>query len=54
MQIQGKTNVAGDVERLVDAIRQTSCFSSRVNKERVEKSMDDKTKFRLSASSTCI
>ena len=54
LQIQGKTNVAGDVERLVDAIRQTSCFSSRVNKEKVEKSMDDKTKFRLSANSTCI
>ena len=37
-ELLGRIDVirAGDVERLVDAIRQTSCFSSRVNKEKVE------------------
>lgn len=54
LQIQGKTDVAGDVERLVDAVRQTTCFNSKVNKEKVEKSMDEKTKFRVAANSTCI
>ncbi len=52
LNLRGKTKSGGDVERLVDAIRSTKCFS-RISKERVEKSVDDRTKFRLKASSTC-
>lgn len=54
LQMQGKVEGAGDAERLVDVLRQTRCFNSKVNNERVEKSMDEKTKFRLAASSSCI
>jgi type IV pilus assembly protein PilM len=54
MSLRGRTDSGGDVERLVDSIKNTQCFKNRVNKERVEKAMDDRTKFRLSASSTCI
>lgn len=54
MALRGRTDSGGDVERLVDSIKKTQCFSSRVNKEKVEKAMDDRTKFRLSATSNCI
>ena len=54
LQMQGKTEGAAEAERLVEVLRQTRCFNSQVNKERVEKTMDEKTKFRLSASSNCI
>lgn len=54
LQMQGKTEGAAEAERLVDVLRQTRCFNSKVNKERVEKTMDEKTKFRLSANSNCI
>lgn len=54
MALRGRTESGGDVERLVDSIKKTQCFSSRVNKEKVEKAMDDRTKFRLSATSNCI
>jgi general secretion pathway protein L len=53
MQLHGRTKSGGDVERIVEAIRQTTCFKGRVNKERVEKSVDGRTKFRISAQSTC-
>lgn len=53
-QIHGKTLSGGDVERVVEALRATQCFKGEINKERVEKSTDDKTKFRLSATITCI
>jgi len=52
LELHGKTGSGGDVERLVDAIQKTRCFK-RVNKERVEKSVDDRTKFRLSSPSIC-
>ena len=54
MALHGRTDSGGDVERLVDSIKTTQCFGSRVNKEKVEKAMDDRTKFRLSATSSCI
>lgn len=54
MQLQGKTTSGGDVERIVEALRATPCFRGEINKERVEKSVDDKTKFRLTATATCI
>ncbi len=53
MIVHGKTDSGGDVERIVDVLRKTRCYNTRVTKERVEKSVDDRTKFRLSASSTC-
>ena len=53
LQLDGRTKSGGDVERIVEAIRQTTCFKGRVNKERVEKSVDGRTKFRISAQSTC-
>lgn len=54
VQIQGKTGSAADVERIVEALRNTACFKGELSKERVEKSVDDRTKFRLSATPTCI
>lgn len=54
LSLRGRTESGGAVERLVDSIKQTDCFKNRVNKERVEKAMDNRTKFRLSASSSCI
>ena len=52
LEIHGKTGSGGDVERIVDAVQKTRCYK-RVNKERVEKSVDERTKFRLSAPSIC-
>ncbi len=52
LQLRGKTGSGGDVERMVDAIRSTKCFK-QVKKERVEKTQDDRTRFRLSGASTC-
>ncbi len=54
LQMGGKTGSASDVERIVESLRATSCFKGEINKERVEKSVDDRTKFRLSATATCI
>ena len=53
LSLRGKTGSGGDVERLVDALRRTKCFKTRISKERVEKAVDDRTKFRLSATSIC-
>lgn len=52
LEVHGKTGSGGDVERLVEAVQKTKCFK-RVSKERVEKSVDERTKFRLSAPSIC-
>lgn len=54
LALSGRTDSGGDVERLVDSIKQTECFKNRVNKEKVQKAMDDRTKFSLSALSSCI
>ena len=50
--MRGKTGSAGDVERIVDAIRKTKCFKE-VKKERNEQSVDERRRFRVSATSTC-
>ncbi len=52
LEINGKTDSGGSVERIVEAVQTTKCFK-RVSKERVEKAVDDRTKFRLSAASVC-
>ena len=52
MVIRGKTGSAGDVERIVDALRKTKCFK-QIKKERNEQSVDERRRFRLSATSTC-
>ena len=52
LKVRGKTGSGGDVERIVDALRKTECFK-QIKKERVEKSVDDRTRFRLSATNTC-
>lgn len=53
MKLSGKTGSGGDLERMVDSIRKTKCFKGKVSKDRVERSLNDKTKFRLTASMTC-
>jgi type IV pilus assembly protein PilM len=53
LSMQGKTKTGGDVEGVVEAIRKTKCFKGRVQKERVEKSVDGRTKFQITAQSTC-
>ena len=52
LQLRGKTGSGGDVERLVESLQRIKCLK-QVKKERVEKSVDDRTKFRVSATSTC-
>ena len=52
LQLRGKTGSGGDVERLVEALQRIKCLK-QVKKERVEKSVDDRTKFRVSATSSC-
>ncbi len=53
MSMKGKTQSGDFVERLVESFEKTKCFKGQVKKERVEKSVDDRTKFRLSATTTC-
>ena len=53
LELQGKTKTVGDVSAVIAAVEQTSCFSERVKKEKVTKSVDERTSFRVTASSTC-
>ena len=41
------------MERLVEVLEGHPCFKNKVSKDKVEKSMEEKTKFRLTASSGC-
>lgn len=52
LNIHGKTSSGGDVERLVDIIQAHRCLN-KVKKDRVEKSLDERTKFRLSGAMNC-
>lgn len=52
--LTGRTESGGDVERLVNALQRTRCFDeNKVSKDRVEKTMNDQTKFRLTGTSIC-
>ena len=53
LEIKGRTSSGGEVERLVDVLEGHRCFKDKVSKDKVEKSMDEKTKFRLTATSGC-
>ena len=53
LEMTGKTASGGDVERIVEALKSYKCFKNRVTTDKVEKTMDERTKFRLSAASTC-
>jgi len=53
LEIRGRTESGGDVERLVEVLEGHPCFKNKVSKDKVEKSMEEKTKFRLTASSGC-
>lgn len=53
LEMQGKTTTVGNVSAVIDAVEQTSCFSDRVKKDKVSKSVDERTAFRVTASSTC-
>lgn len=53
LEIKGRTSSGGEVERLVDVLEGHHCFKDKVSKDKVEKSMDEKTKFRLTATSGC-
>ena len=53
LEMQGKTTTVGNVSAVIEAVEQTSCFSDRVKKDKVSKSVDERTAFRVTASSTC-
>jgi len=53
LEMRGRTESGGDVERLVEVLEGHPCFKNKVSKDKVEKSMEEKTKFRLTASSGC-
>lgn len=53
LEMKGRTSSGGEVERIVDALEGHHCFKDKVSKDKVEKSMDEKTKFRLTATSGC-
>ena len=53
LELKGRTNSGGEVERMVDVLDGHRCFKGKVSKDKVEKSMDEKTKFRLTATSGC-
>ena len=53
MTMKGKTSSGDFVERVVESFKKAKCFQGQVSKERVEKSVDDRTKFRLKATTTC-
>ncbi len=53
LELAGRTASGGDVERLVEALQQTKCFARQIQKDRVEKTMNEQTKFRITGTSTC-
>ena len=53
LEIKGRTSSGGEVEHLVDVLSGHHCFKDKVTKDKVEKTMEDKTKFRLTATSGC-
>jgi len=53
LEMKGRTTSGGEVERLVEVLESHKCFKDKVSKEKVEKTMEDKTKFRLTANSGC-
>lgn len=53
LEMKGRTTSGGEVERLVEVLEGHKCFKDKVSKEKVEKTMEDKTKFRLTATSGC-
>lgn len=53
LELQGKTKTVGDVSAVITAVEETSCFRERVKKDKVSKSVDERTAFRVTASATC-
>ena len=53
LEMRGKTETVGDVSAVIAAVEKTSCFSERVKKDKVSKSVDNRTSFRVTASSKC-
>ena len=53
LSLRGKTQTVGDVSQIIAALEKTSCFSNKVKKDKVTKSVDGRTTFRISASSSC-
>ena len=53
LELRGKTTTVGEVSSVIEAVEKTSCFSERVKKDKVSKSVDERTVFRVTASSKC-
>mgnify|MGYP000091338034 CR=1 FL=1 len=53
LELRGKTTTVGEVSAVIEAVEKTSCFSERVKKDKVSKSVDERTVFRVTASSKC-
>lgn len=53
LELRGKTSTVGEVSSVIEAVEKTSCFSERVKKDKVSKSVDERTVFRVTASSKC-
>ena len=53
LTLNGKTATVGDVSSLIKAVEKTSCFANKVKKDKVSKAVDQRTSFKISASSSC-
>lgn len=53
LEMRGKTTTVGDVSAVIEAVEKTSCFSDKVKKDKVSKSVDERTSFRVTSSSKC-
>jgi Tfp pilus assembly PilM family ATPase len=53
LEVQGRTKSMSEVNQIVEAIKKTQCFKNQVKKEQASKGVDDRTNFRLTASSSC-
>ena len=53
LELTGKTESGGDVERIVESLESYNCFKNKVSTDKVDRTMDEKTKFRLSATNGC-
>ena len=53
LEVQGRTKSMSEVNQIVEAIKKSQCFKNQVKKEQASKGVDDRTNFRLTATSSC-
>jgi Tfp pilus assembly PilM family ATPase len=53
IELTGKAKDVGEVSAVQAALEASSCFASKVKKDQVSKSVDGRTKFRITAAASC-